>query len=170
MSRRTPLRSFSFAGLVLPQRALSAAAVMAAQAHALLSSLCLAQVELAGSHAEMLCYFAARPHHESMRVETPVPRRSPSSLRRPPCNVILIFEVRACAVMSVYVLWVCGCGVCLQSACVVSLELLTTMDVGRWSISQTTRAAWTREVNPQGSRADSPHARDSRVTRHTDSQ
>ena len=77
-------------------------------------------MELAGSHAEMLCYFAARPHHESMRVETPVPRRSPSSLRRPPCNVILIFEVRACAVMSVYVLWVCGCGVCLQSACVVS--------------------------------------------------
>ena len=43
VSRRTPLRSFAFAGLVLPQRALSAAAVMAAQAHALLSSPCLAQ-------------------------------------------------------------------------------------------------------------------------------
>ena len=42
VSRRTPLRSFAFAGLV-PQRALSAAAVMAAQAHALLSSPCLAQ-------------------------------------------------------------------------------------------------------------------------------
>ena len=42
VSRRTPLRSFAFAGLV-PQRALSAVAVFAAQAHALLSSICLAQ-------------------------------------------------------------------------------------------------------------------------------
>ena len=41
--QEAPLRSFAFAGLLLPQRALSAAAVFAAQAHALLSSICLAQ-------------------------------------------------------------------------------------------------------------------------------
>ena len=41
--QEAPLRSFAFAGLLLPQRALSAAAVFAAQAHALLSSPCLAQ-------------------------------------------------------------------------------------------------------------------------------